>query len=461
MHFGIHQDPTARSASAIDSLPMLDLIGPAFIALLLLHVVLWVWAISDCLRHREELTPILGSRKLSFGFWVLVLFAINPILLVLYALFGRRAWTGSWNPWVRHAVLFPCLILGIALQMGHIGSREPAIDVKGAKLSSLSGVRLQIHGAENSNSCSTVTESGDLRTPKTVRVSYSEDELSWQCARELAIAFGSEPWTDSVELWPRAHRPSNGGLAPELYVDVSNTPTRQWSLPFYQGFQGSIYATAASAPFPMGPYSSTEGLPRSGRREFKSRIGYSFHGFGFALGGDVIGGPAQGIATLLIHDFVEPFRKTSAEGAAAALPAGVYAPESPIELPAALLALDAKFLGWEYAPYVHSRSIYQFEDERHYATVLAELSGSLEAEGWGRALTEQQALVERAFTMRGGGKMLTIGKWPHPKYRITSSVNGKRVPSPLGPNSSAPFVITLESRFDSEEMAAHALQPAE
>ncbi len=427
--------------------------------LLLLAFAFWLGLFVDCFRHRAQLTPMLGSQRFAFALWTVLFLACNPILAALYALFGRSAWSRAWKPWNRQGLVLIVALFGIALQFGTFGSRGPAIDVKANPLPGLFGMAYQANQMGSNHSVSTRSESGTSRAPKTIRVTYSDGELSWLCARQVATDFANESWTESVELWPREHLPEEGALAPDLYVDIAGMQERLWPTPLVQSFKGQVHVSAASVPFPMGATTSTEGLPPMGRKEFKGEFTYQFRRFGFVLGADVLGTPAQSIAASIKKSILEPLGELAVPGKPSISLPGSAIPGIPLELPKALLAKDIEFRGWEHGPFIHSRAYYRFHDERPFAEVLVELSEALAAEGWGRAVSKSSAQDERSLTVRDGARHLRVGKWPAPEWRAsTKTVNGEVVELPPGPTSSAPFMVTLESRFSTEEYEQLARQ---
>ncbi len=429
------------------------------ITLLTVYLAIWLWLFRDSYRS-QELHPLFGSQVRARRFWIVMFLACNPLLVVLYAVFGKRAWAGTIQPRTRQLAVVAGALLSLWFQLGMVWSSSYAVDAKLDPPSLPWGMSFQVTTNSSGTSLRSGYQSTNRRAPRTLRVLHGGDVLSRACATHVARDLAAEWWTDKVELWPREKLPEPGALAPDFYINLVVTDSDALPTPMIQIFRGHIAFTAGVSPYSMGSHNGFEGLPQTGLVEYEGEWSFYFKRLGSALGGAVYGDLAEGFGAWFRQRVISDFRESAELGQRTVAYSGDFDPREQ-EVPDALQAMGLEPMGREHARFVHERALFRFQDDRPAEEVLLKLGADLNADGWNETWARIVHGEASVLLADKAGVRVTVGKWPRPTYEpAMQSIGGDPVDRAAGPISSSDYIVTLESRFTNEEYEALAMSYA-
>jgi len=431
------------------------------IVLLAVWLLTWGLCLRDCLRT-PRLHALFGSQRRARIVWCATFLLVNPILVALYAFLRLSRWSLLERGRLREALVVAGIVLALWAQFGSLWTSHGPVDVKAEGLGSPWSTSLNWNQASSHTSWSwTAVDSRLFGAPRHIRVVHSGDMLSRTIAEEVARAFADEWWTEKVELWPRDHHPADGALAPDFYLDVAATEVLDLPLPLVHWLSARVVISGGMSPSPMGASMATNDRLKLAQVEFKGSTKLSFYRIGTALGAALYREPAEHVSDKVESSVIEELRERANDHGFSKHSALAYDPR-PAMIPGALAALGLTELDREYAPYVHERVRFTFEDERPVAQAMVELGAALAADGWheswGRIVQGESSVM----VADKDGARLTVGRWPRPEYATASLyIDGEEVEVDPGVASVPLYLAILEMRYDRGELEAVAARAAE
>jgi hypothetical protein len=430
-----------------------DLLQSLGVAGVIGYVVLWVLLFIHCLR-RKAFFPVFGHGRWTRLFWLVSFLFFNPLLTLLYGLFGVLA-SPKAKPSRKKTAFVSGMVALVAasgwilplLPRGPVSLvRDPASGEM--KRSSSHLLDLDVHagslGSNQNTSTATVVRGagGRLACRHIQVVAESPGLLLDRVARHVQSGLAELPIVRKVDYFPAGTIPPVGSGAPDLVVALRAGEVRETRLPMYRHLRVAL--SVNSAPTRYAPNVDTDDELSPPILRFSSETSVEFRSTMWgvellgarygqeskSLGADIAKGLAQDLTKWrdehgLLPEMPEAFR-------------GVY--REPVEFPF-LEAYGAILAEAHSGLMTHNESVWRLADTGDIPGVLEGIEGELAPLGW---VTEHRQIVSDAeshLRMAKETEMLLVHS-----HRAMSV--------PLGATTERFLVMRYEDRFDHDERMA-------
>jgi hypothetical protein len=223
--------------------------------LVVAYAILWVILLVQCYRRRE-FYPILGDSRRTRLLWLASFVFLNPVLTFLYILLGRRKLAASTPPpWGSLAIL--AAIGGIAVcgffttlpGFTHLwmtpfvgrGDGSEAVKLHAAV----------IEARDNTSSSSALSSSGNSRFAcrRIALLPEGDQPLLRQIVRLTRETLQATPFVTEVTLFEPGTMPTDGQLAPDLFMRMGLTHVEESGLPYARSLQATVEVNTATSPW--------------------------------------------------------------------------------------------------------------------------------------------------------------------------------------------------------------------
>lgn len=408
----------------------------------------WVGLLIDCLR-RERFWPVLDTHRRTRWFWLATFALVNPILTVMYYLFGRRR-----QPQATH-VRMGAVPIGLAAAvvaisgffvnfpgvthlwmtpfMGAGGGNGRGVAAHAATIEARNGI--------NSSTVTSSTNHARLACRSIAVVDRGGHALTGLIAALLVDALRELPFVETVEQYGEGRFPPDGRPRPDVFVTVAARSVSVTPVPYATSIAAEIDVSAGRTPW-RSSHGYTDGTDPpvlqfhwQGTVQHRSKtVGYESVRHGLA---------AKNIADAIAEPLAKTFRKWLDQyGPMPELPVGLYGTYRPAALPEPLASLGCTRLYSYSGLMTHSDACWRFElPPGQVAATLKELAGELEGDGW-RVLSSS----ERNLRAGKGGLRLHVYRPSEPVR--TGWVVVRDTPSPKPP---VLMIARLRDRFSDDE----------
>ncbi len=322
-------------------------------ALLAAFLIGWVVLGIACTR-KQRFWPILRTDKATKAFWLVALLLVNPVLTVLYLLFGQlRRPDASAGRIAPIQVAMAALVVAVAGFFVNFPGLTHfwMVPFVGVERGDDDDSRFDAHLAtiESRSSISTTVartsgSHGGLSLRRVAITNESEGVLASLLARTLRTEIARLPSVDDVQLYAVGQSPPPGSVRPDMFVRVSVRNVRVTPIPYAMGLSAHVDVQAGPAPWRgmslrvAGAEMSAPELDLHASIDHESRtVGYESVRHGLAA--KSIAGE---IAERLRADIDASLREY---GPMPALPRSFWGDYRPAELPAPLGAVPSECLG--------------------------------------------------------------------------------------------------------------------
>ena len=430
---------------------ILRILPYAVYAVLAGYLAAWLVLLIGCLRRRR-FWPVLGSDRRTRWFWLASFVFLNPVLTVLYAVFGRRRPDAKPGRIAGVHVGLAAIVIAIGGFFVNFPGLTHLWMVPFAGRTSGSGdrVHLKAHAAtiEANNGINTTTASTSgsharFACRTIAVVDESGEPLVGLLAAALRDALAELPFVEKADLYAEGRFPPDGHRRPDVFVLLNARNVSVRPVPYAASLRAEISVSVGRSPW-RGSASYVDGsdppllafLRRSTIHHESRTVGYESVRHGLA---------AKNIADAVVNDLQKQFAKWHAKyGRAPELPAGLQGTYRPAELPGPLARLGCK-RRFSYAGLLtHNETIWQFQTPTdELAGLLERLCGELKSAGW-----RKLSLGKTNLRMAKDGRRINIfrGREPVRQGWVVVRPGAKKAP--------ANVYVHYRERFGKDERRA-------
>jgi len=361
-----------------------------------MYGLLWLWLFVDCVR-RKRFYPILGHGWGTKAFWLITFPFLNPVLTLLYLIFGRLLPPEKGASRLRSALVFASAVVVMVLSLLPAElpgarpirmKRDPAAGEMrqegsddGVRLSAQSGV---IHATNHLNSSLSSVEFGRpcFSCRRIVIVNRSSHALMGRVGIELQRRLAGLPGVDAIDYYPVGHTMPLGELTPDLVISLDLPQIEERKVSFHRSIKAKIGISAGRCLYQVGPGYGDHRTPPvlefnwDGTLEHQSESrGYELGSAKYKLAADNIG---QELSKALVNQ-IEAWRKKFPP--LPDLPSAFYGTYRPVKLPF-LSDRNARCLLSVRDMFKHNHTVWRFDDEREPASLLKDIREQMTTEGW-------------------------------------------------------------------------------
>jgi len=424
------------------------------------YLIVWLFLLIDCIR-RKRFYPVFGNQQGTKFFWLVTFIFFNPLLTLLYLVFGRFAPPDARPSVARSAfVLVPTLIIVVILHLpwSHLGKKAIVMkrDPESGAIVSEGGRRsgVEIHAAiteakdrMNSSSTSFSSDHTRLACRRLLLVNRSSHALMERAGMEIQKLLVQLPFIEQVVYLPAGQKMPEGGLAPDITVLLEMPRIKETRFPLYRGITATVLATAGSTPYQSGSHYSDQTTPPPLEFEWRANLshrsnvrGYESAGAKYKLVANDIAGQIGKALSKQLTDWIEkyglmPEMPDFLYGTYRKPPDMAFLPREAIECVQSCRALMR-----------HNQTVWRFTENRDTSVVLASIKSQMESEGWKDRDSQTSGTELRLVRMKRDTERLVVfrqqrdgieGEW------ITTRQNE--------PEAKMPVVVHYENLFSDEE----------
>jgi len=355
-----------------------------FRAILLAYLLVWAVLLLACVRRRE-FCSLLGNSRRTRLFWLATFVFFNPVLTILYLVFGQiRSPRARPNRVVLALVLivvpagFFVNVPGVThLWMQPFLGRSPE-----------AGQSLRAHLAviEASNNTSTTSSSASsdnsrLACRKIAVVVEDDHPLLQRVAAELVEGLQAIGGVETVDIHGSGAFPESGRRAPDIFVQLYHDGIKENLLPYSLKLAAEIRALVGRTPLrsrsshfdtqtpPSLDFNVQVEMTHTSKTEGYESVRYTLAGRNIA----------KGLAET-IKKHLDQWRDK--HGLLPDIPADFYGTYKDNELPEPLQAFDPVPLGSYTGLLRHNETYYQFESEGDAVAMIEKLREDMKQHGW-------------------------------------------------------------------------------
>lgn len=434
-------------------------------SLLVAYGLLWLWLLIDCIR-RKRFYPVFGHRWGTKVFWLITFPFFNPLLTLLYLIFGRLLSPEKRPSVLRSALVFvpaaAIMILSllpvdlpgsepVRMKRDRVtGEMRPERPDDGVRLSAHSGV---IHATNRLNSSLSSVHFGQtcFSCRRIVIVNRSSHALMGRVGVELQRRLAGLAGLDAIDYYPVGHTMPEGQLSPDLALSLDLAEIKEQKLSFYRAIKAKVNISAGRCLYQVGPGYGDHRTPPVLTFSWGGTLDHQSESKGYELGDAKYKLAADNISQELSKAFlkqIDAWRKKFPP--LPDLPPvfyGTYRPAGPFPF---LSGEDVRCLLSVTDLFKHNHTVWRFEDEREPAAVLTAIQEQMTSEGWKDMGSDVDSQYAPFLHLRKATKRLVVAPPQHPRVTPQLHAAPGAENSALPPKSRA-FLAQYEDLFTDEE----------
>jgi len=355
-----------------------------FRAILIAYLLLWLALLVGCVRKRE-FCPLLGTSRATRLFWLATFVFFNPVLTILYLLFGQiRAPRARANRVVLALVLVVVLI-GFFVNVPGLTHlwMQPFLGRSPEAGQSLRAHLAVIKASTNTSTASSSASSDNSRLAcRNIAVVVEDDHpLLQRIAAELVEGLKTIGGVETVDIYGDGAFPESGQRAPDIFVQLYHDGIDENLLPYSLKLAAEIRALVGRTPLRSRSSHFDTQTPPS--LDFNVQVEMThtsttegYESVRYTLAGRNI---AKGLAET-IKKHLDQWRDK--HGLLPEIPAEFYGTYKANELPEPLQDFDPVPLGSYTGLLRHNETYYRFESAEDAIATTEKLRDDMEQHGW-------------------------------------------------------------------------------
>jgi len=424
------------------------------------YIAVWLLLLVDCLR-RKEFYPVLGNGLGTKVFWLATFLFFNPLLTLLYLIFGRLARPTARPSFFRTGlVVVPVLAILCASSVpwSRPGSkavtvrRDPADGSLKTDGGGKAGVEahLTVFEARDGINSSSVTFSGNragFPCRRIALLNQSRHPLMERVGVEVQKRLAQLPFVEEVAYYPAGTRPPEGQSAPDVVIQLDAPQLKMWGLPFYRRLTAEIQVLAGPSPYQSNSHYSDHmtppvlGFEWNGSLSHQSTMtGYETAGAKYKLAADDLAGEIAKALSKQFGDWMEKYGPTpslpeSFYGAYHSAPKLAFLPGDSVECVQSNCGLMK-----------HNHTVWRFVDDRDTSVALRAIKSQLERDGWKDRTSEISANGPSLVRMEKGTERIQVFRQQrHETGRAEIRTTSGQPPAQM------PVVVQYEDLYSDQE----------
>jgi hypothetical protein len=425
------------------------------------YIIIWLWLLIDCLR-RKDFYPIFGHGPGTKVFWLVTFIFFNPILTLLYLIFGRWARPTARSSVLRSAlIVVPVLLVILFFHLpGRTGSRprEMARESPGGEMETkdrrglfVEAQAATIQARDSMNSYSTVSSSNEARFAcrRIVIRSQSDHRLLERVGVELQKRLSELPFVEEIDYYPSGSEPEPGNRAPDVTILLDLPKLKDRKLPLNRWLVGTVSVEAAISPYGSSSFVHDSTTPPIINFSWGATLQHKSLTQGFVTKGAKYKLAAADIAKQIAGTLTKTFEGwREKHGTLPELPASFYGPYRPAPDLAFLPEEECETVQSAFGLFRHNHTIWRFLDDRDTTGVFNTVQEEMESRGWKTYTREVGPHVEGLLRLSSGTQRLEV--FPQRRRRtvgMTIRIE-KEKPAP----EETPYIVHYREVFTDAEI---------
>ena len=376
---------------------------------LAVFAAVWTALFFGCLR-KKHFWPILATDRATRVFWLCALLLLNPVLTVLYLLFGQVRAPDA--PRGRDGALQVGLLAAVVALAGFL------VDVPG--LTHLWVVPLRGWGSEcvgssyrafaatlearnsTQQSKSSVTVDGSRVACRRVAIAHrGGDVFAARVARSLKDEIARIPCVEEIELCSDGRFLTSGELRPDLFVMLELRDVHVTPIPYAASMSAQVDVVAGTEPFQSSSHFADNTTGPDWELDLSMTVSHESRTLGFEKERYALS--VQNIAEAIAGGLKSALDSSITElGLLPELPSEAIGEYRSFELPAALARMPHEEMGSFYGRFSHNESYWLLTTPAgDLREILTAVEAELTADGWKKASAGPQDL----WMDKGTGRM--------------------------------------------------------
>jgi len=378
------------------------------------YLALWAALLIHCL-VKKKFFPIFGRGLGTKVFWLITFVFVNPLLTLLYVIFGLVFKADETNVRKIHVRGTICLVLVLAVigvfEIPKPGGPENEITIlragqekekeKGFNLHAQAGV-LEANNSYSTTTSSSTSGSAKFYAESIVIRNESDHALVDKVGRFMQEKIVQLPYVEQVQYWPSGVEMNDPLSRADVIVVLDARKINEGGFGIKRKLEANISCYVGTDPVEKSHHSHYHNSPPMIRFAMNSHLMHSSHFTGFESGRAKYKQQSENIGQQFVEAITKQFDKwVEKHGLLPELPESMYG--------RGVLDVEFEFLKERNAKRIHHsgglltnyNAVWSYEDERANDEVFKEVRDILREQGWsgGNHLDREGKHKRENFTM--------------------------------------------------------------